>query len=67
MSEVKAVTDAAEPVSAASPAIARATDVLQAALLICVVGWVLDVPRRVLGLSFYTEQLLAVCLGLALA
>ncbi len=67
MSEVRAVTDAAEPVSAASSAIARATDLLQAALLMCVVGWVLDVPRRALGLSFYTEQLLAVCLGLALA
>src|SRR3954471_12073576 len=36
-------------------------------MLICVVGWVLDAPRRLLGLSFYTEQLLAVCLGLALA
>ena len=67
MSEIHAVTDAAEPVSAASPAIARATDVLQALLLICVVGWVLDLPRRALGTSFYTEQLLAVCLGLALA
>jgi TRAP transporter 4TM/12TM fusion protein len=67
VSEVKAVTDAAEPVSAASPAIARATDVLQALLLISVVGWVLDLPRRALGMSLYTEQLLAVCLGLALA
>ncbi len=46
---------------------ALATDGLQAALLVCIVGWVLDVPRRLLGLSFYTEQLLAVCLGLGLA
>jgi TRAP transporter 4TM/12TM fusion protein len=43
------------------------TDVLQALLLACVVGWVLDLPRRLLGLSFYTEQLLSTCLGLALA
>lgn len=67
MSDLHAVTDAAEPVSAASPAITRATDLLQALLLLCVVGWVLDLPRRLLGTSFYTEQLLAVCLGLALA
>ena len=35
--------------------------------LVCVVGWVLDLPRRVFGLALYTEQLLAVCLGLGLA
>ena len=46
---------------------ALATDVLQALLLVCIVGWVLDVPRRLFGVSFYTEQLLAVCLGLGLA
>jgi len=44
-----------------------ATDILQALLLVCIVGWVLDVPRRLLGVSFYTEQLLAVCLGIGLA
>ncbi|MEX0590551.1 MAG: TRAP transporter fused permease subunit [Xanthobacteraceae bacterium] len=33
----------------------------------CVVGWVLDLPRQFLGLAFYTEQLLAICLGLSLA
>ena len=38
-----------------------------ALLLVCIVGWVLDVPRRLFGVSFYTEQLLAVCLGLGLA
>ena len=32
-----------------------------------VVLWVMDVPRRTLGLAFYTEQLLTVCLGLSLA
>ena len=46
---------------------ALATDILQAALLVAIVGWVLDVPRRLLGMSFYTEQLLAVCLGIGLA
>jgi TRAP transporter 4TM/12TM fusion protein len=52
---------------AASRAQAVATDVLQGLLIVCVVGWVLDVPRRVVGLALYTEQFLAVCLGLALA
>jgi TRAP transporter 4TM/12TM fusion protein len=60
-------TDAAQQATAAWKTIAFWVDVLQALLLICVVGWVLDVPRRVFGLSFYTEQLLAVCLGISLA
>jgi TRAP transporter 4TM/12TM fusion protein len=67
VSELPAVTDAAEPGSAASRLIAACNDILQGALLICVIGWVLDVPRRLFGVSFYTEQLLAVCLGLSLA
>ena len=50
-----------------SRAAALATDVLQAALLVCIVGWVLDWPRRLFGVSLYTEQLLATCLGLGLA
>ncbi len=50
-----------------SRAAALWTDILQALLLVCIVGWVLDLPRRLLGASFYTEQLLAVCLGLGLA
>jgi TRAP transporter 4TM/12TM fusion protein len=50
-----------------SRAAALATDILQGLLLFCIVGWVLDLPRRVFGISFYTEQLLAVCLGLGLA
>jgi len=62
-------------VSEAAPAAERpraggaplATDILQALLLVCIVGWVLDIPRRLLGVSFYTEQLLAVCLGIGLA
>jgi TRAP transporter 4TM/12TM fusion protein len=61
----------ADTAKAASSAVSRtttlATDTLQALLLICVVGWVLDIPRRAFGLAFYTEQLLAVCLGLSLA
>jgi TRAP transporter 4TM/12TM fusion protein len=59
--------NAAEQASAASPVVAPATDILQGALVLCVVGWVLDLPRRLFDLSFYTEQLLAVCLGLGLA
>ena len=42
-------------------------DILQALLLICVIGWVLDVPRRVFGLGLYTEQMLAIALGFSLA
>jgi TRAP transporter 4TM/12TM fusion protein len=62
------LTEAGEPIPASSSrATAIATDVLQALLLICIVGWVLDIPRRLLGLAFYTEQLLAVCMGLTLA
>ena len=53
--------------TAPSRAAAVATDILQGLLLACIVGWVLDLPRRFFGLSFYTEQLLAVCLGLGLA
>jgi TRAP transporter 4TM/12TM fusion protein len=50
-----------------SGAVSRLRDILQALLLLCVVGWVLDLPRRLLGLSFYTEQMLAICLGFGLA
>ncbi len=68
MSEEHQQPDAgAEQIPAASPAVALATDVLQGLLILCVVGWVLDVPRRFFGMAFYTEQLLAVCLGLGLA
>ena len=54
-----------KPVTPARAAIA--TDVLQGALILCVVVWVLDLPRRFFGLAFYTEQLLSICLGLGLA
>jgi TRAP transporter 4TM/12TM fusion protein len=45
----------------------RTLFVLQALLLACVVGWVLDLQRSLLGLNLYTEQLLLVVLGLAIA
>jgi TRAP transporter 4TM/12TM fusion protein len=57
----------AAPAAVRSRAVALCTDALQALLIICVVGWVLNLPRRILGLGLYTEQLLAVCLGCALA
>ncbi|MGH8741024.1 MAG: TRAP transporter large permease subunit, partial [Burkholderiales bacterium] len=40
--------------------------VLQALLIACVVGWVLDLYRDA-GLNFYTEQMLLTVLGLAIA
>jgi len=43
------------------------TNLLQGLLVACVVLWVLDVPRQVFNVSFYTEQLLTACLGLTLA
>ena len=49
------------------PFLALARDTLQALLLICVVGWVLDLPQRLFNASFYTEQMLAISLGFALA
>ena len=51
----------------APPWLAFARDALQALLLICVVGWVLDLPRRLFNTSFYTEQMLAISLGFGLA
>jgi TRAP transporter 4TM/12TM fusion protein len=67
VNEQRQPSDAAASASVASRATAIATDTLQALLLILVVGWVLDVPRRTLGAAFYTEQLLAVCMGVSLA
>jgi TRAP transporter 4TM/12TM fusion protein len=43
------------------------TNLLQGLLVACVVLWVMDVPRQVFNVSFYTEQLLCVTLGLTLA
>ena len=66
MSETQANVGAAAQ-AAAPRAVSMLTDILQGLLLFCVIGWVLDLPRRLFGLSFYTEQLLAVSLGLSLA
>ncbi len=67
MTEPPRPTDVAEPGSDTSRATAIWMDVFQGLLIACVVGWVLDLPRRFFGAAFYTEQLLAVCLGLTLA
>jgi TRAP transporter 4TM/12TM fusion protein len=63
------VTEGTSRAAAASPStpVAVLTDALQSLLLICVVGWVLDLPRRLFGVGLYTEQVLAISLGLALA
>jgi TRAP transporter 4TM/12TM fusion protein len=46
---------------------ARTLFALQALLVVCVTGWVLDLQRSLLGLNLYTEQLLLAVLGLAIA
>jgi TRAP transporter 4TM/12TM fusion protein len=46
---------------------ARTLFALQALLVVCVTGWVLDLPRPLLGLNLYTEQLLLAVLGFAVA
>ncbi len=46
---------------------ARAIFVLQALLIALVVGWVLDLQRRVLGLNLYGEQFLLAVLGVSIA
>ncbi len=67
MSEERIIPDAAEFASAASRATVLWTNVFQSLLVAVVVLWVLDVPRAVFNMSFYTEQMLTVCLGLTLA
>jgi TRAP transporter 4TM/12TM fusion protein len=67
VSEERIIPDAAEFASAASKATVLWTNVLQSLLVAAVVLWVLDIPRQVFNVSFYTEQLLTVCLGLTLA
>ena len=66
-SEERFIASTEEFASESSKATVLATNVIQALLVACVVLWVLDVPRQVLNVSFYTEQLLAVTLGLTLA
>ena len=67
MSEERIIPDAAEFASAASRTTVLWTNVFQSLLVAVVVLWVLDVPRQVFNVSFYTEQMLTVCLGLTLA
>jgi TRAP transporter 4TM/12TM fusion protein len=57
----------AAPEPAASRSVALWIDIIQGLLIASVVVWVLDLPRRLFGFAFYTEQLLAVALGLGLA
>ncbi|MFL6797378.1 MAG: TRAP transporter permease [Xanthobacteraceae bacterium] len=66
-SEERFLSSAEELAATTSPATVFLTNLLQALLITCVVLWVMDVPRRVFNVSFYTEQLLTVCLGLTLA
>jgi len=66
-SEERLLASAEEFAAAASPITVVLTNLLQGLLVACVVLWVLDVPRQVFDVSFYTEQLLTVCLGLTLA
>jgi TRAP transporter 4TM/12TM fusion protein len=67
VSEERIIPDAAEFESAASRATVLWTNTLQSLLVAAVVLWVLDIPRQVFNVAFYTEQLLAICLGLVLA
>jgi TRAP transporter 4TM/12TM fusion protein len=67
VSEERNIPDAAEFASAASKATVFWTNILQGLLVLIVVAWVMDVPRQVFNVSFYTEQMQTVCLGLTLA
>lgn len=66
-SEERFIASAEEFASEASRTTLIATNVFQAVLVAAVAIWVLDLPRQLFGLAFYTEQLLTVCLGLTLA
>ncbi len=66
-SEERIIAGAEEFISTATLATRFWTTIFQALLVAAVALWVLDIPRQVFNVSFYTEQLLAVCLGLTLA
>jgi hypothetical protein len=66
-SEERFIASTEEFATESSKATVLAANVIQALLVACVVFWVLDVPRAVFNVSLYTEQLLAVTLGLTLA
>ncbi len=67
MSEERIIAGAEEFAASASRATLIATNIFQSLLVAVVVFWVLDLPRRLFGASFYVEQMLTVCLGLTLA
>jgi TRAP transporter 4TM/12TM fusion protein len=67
VSEERIIPGAEEFASSAPKSIVLATNILQSLLVTTVVLWVLDIPRQLFNVSFYTEQLLTVCLGLTLA
>lgn len=67
MSEERIVPGAEEFRSTTSAAQRFWTNVFQTLLVAVVVLWVMDAPRQWFGLSFYTEQMLTVCIGLTLA
>ena len=66
-SEERLLPSTEEFAASASKTTVFLTNLLQGLLVACVVLWVMDVPRQVFNVSFYTEQLLTVCLGLTLA
>jgi len=67
VSEERIVPDADQFRAGISPARRFWTNVFQATLVSVVIIWTLDLPRQIFGLSFYTEQMLVVCVGLTLA
>jgi len=67
VSEERIVASADEFRATVSPAKRIWTNIFQALLVAVVVVWTLDLPRQLFGLSFYTEQMLTVCIGLTLA
>jgi TRAP transporter 4TM/12TM fusion protein len=66
-SEERLLESAEEFAASSSRTTVFLTNLLQGLLVACVVLWVMDVPRQGFNVSFYTEQLLTVCLGLTLA
>ena len=67
MSEERIIPDATAFAAAASSTTVLWTNIFQSLLVAVVVLWVLDLPRRVLGVSFYVEQMLSISLGLTIA
>jgi TRAP transporter 4TM/12TM fusion protein len=66
-SEERFIASADEFAATASKTTVFLTNLLQGLLVACVVLWVMDTPRQVFNVSFYTEQFLTVCLGFTLA